>query len=232
MRTHVKTWMVCLPVAAGLASLAVASGDVQPVLSRMDASAATFKSMTANVTYLTHTEVLNDNSTETGTVTMKKVHEGDVQGKVDFTAPDQKIITIEKRRVQEYFPKINTVQVYDLGKHGAAVDQFLLMGFGTSGSELASGYEVTVTGQDQVQGQSAIRLLLLPKSGDAKQLLTKVEMWIPAQGDPYPLREKIYQPSGDYVLISYTNLKINPPLAPDALALKPPPGVKIEHPGK
>jgi outer membrane lipoprotein-sorting protein len=65
-----------------------------------------------------------------------------------------------------------------------------------------------------------------------KHYFVKVELWIPEQGDPYPLREKITEPSGDYILWTYSDLKINPPLAADALQLKPPPGVKIEHPGK
>jgi hypothetical protein len=60
-----------------------------------------------------------------------------------------------------------------------------------------------------------------------------LELWIPEQGGPYPVREKISQPSGDYRLVTYSGLKINPPnLKPDALRLKTPAGVKIEHPGK
>ena len=81
-----------------------------------------------------HTDVLNDNTTETGTVTMKKVQAGEVQGRVDFTAPDRKTITFEKRRVQEYLPKIKTLQVFDLDKHGEQLDKFLMIGFGTSGT--------------------------------------------------------------------------------------------------
>jgi len=58
-------------------------------------------------------------------------------------------------------------------------------------------------------------------------------LWIPEQGDPYPLREKISQPSGDYRLVTYSDVKINPAhLKSDALQLKLPSGVKTEHPGK
>jgi outer membrane lipoprotein-sorting protein len=215
-----------------LASLAPASDNAQSVLARMDKAANEFKSMTAHVTYVTHTDVLNDNTKETGTVTMKKVQAGSVQGKVEFTAPDPKVVTIEKRRVKEYFPKIKTVQIYDLGKHGEQLDQFFLIGFGTSGTELAASYAVTIGGSEQVNGQAAIRLQLVPKSADAKQYVQKLELWIPEQGDPYPLREKIYEPSADYIVVTYTDLAINPPLPADALELKLPAGVKTEYPGK
>lgn len=209
-----------------------ADGNLQNVLSRIDKAANDFKSMTAQVTYVTHTDVLNDDSTESGTVTMKKVQPGEVQGKVEFTAPDRKSVTIEKRRVKEYFPKINTLQIFDLDKHGEQLDKFFMIGFGTSGMELAKDYDVTVLGTENVKGQTATHLQLIPKAPEARQYIQKLELWIPEQGDPYPLREKILEPSRDYRLVTYTDLKINPNLQSDALQLKLPPGVKTEYPGK
>jgi outer membrane lipoprotein-sorting protein len=163
---------------------------------------------------------------------MKKVQPGEVQGRLDFTSPDAKVITIEKRRVQEYLPKIKTLQIFDLGKHGEQLDKFLMIGFGTSGTEIATNYDVTIAGSETINGQTLTRLQLIPKNGEAKQYVKKLELWIPEQGDPYPLREKIFEPSGDYILVTYSDQKINPPLQPDALQLKPPPGVKTEYPGK
>jgi outer membrane lipoprotein-sorting protein len=225
--------MVCLLVAGALAPLGIAKDDLQEILSRMDKAASEFQAMTAQITHVTHTDILNDDSPpETGTVTMKKVQPGEVQGKLDFTSPDVKIVTIEKRRVQEYFPKINTLQIFDLDKHGPQLDKFLMIGFGTSGTEIAATYDVTILGSEPANGQAATRLQLIPKSGEAKKYVKKLELWIPEQGDPYPLREKISEPSGDYQLVTYSKVTINPPLKADALQLKPPAGVKIEHPGK
>ena len=229
-----RTWfvsIVCLTLA-GPATVAAADNSLQQVLSRMDKAAADFKAMTAQVTYVTHTDVLNDNSTETGTAIMKKVQPGEVQARIDFTAPDLKTITIEKRRVQEYLLKINTLQIFDLDKKGPQLDKFLMIGFGTSGTEIAAAYDVKILGPEQLSGQAVTRLQLVPKNGEAKQYVTKLELWIPEQGDPYPLREKIFEPSGDYLLVTYIDQKINPPLKADALELKPLAGVKVEHPGK
>ena len=226
MYTRLHRFVVCL-LLAGPAAFA-ASDTLQQVLARMDKAAADFKSMTAQVTWVTHTDVLNDDTTESGSVTMKKVQAGEVQGLVEFTSPDRKTITFEKRRLQEYLPKINTLQVFDLAKHGEQLDKFLMIGFGTSGIELASNYDVTVLGSEK----TAIHLQLIPKSAEARQYVKKLELWVPDQGDPYPLREKTFEPSGDYHLVTYSDLKINPPLKPDALQVKLPPGVKTEYPGK
>ena len=227
MRGFVVCLIVLGPVLASPAAFS-ADGNLQSVLARMDKAAAEFKSMTSQVTYLQHTQVLGEDDSEAGTVTMKLVQPGEVQGRVDFTSPDPKIITFEKRRVQEFLPKIKTLQVFDLAKHGEQLDNFLRTGFGTSGSELAKVYEVTLLGTEN----GTVHLQLIPKSADMRQYVQKLDLWIPEQGDPYPLREKISEPSGDYRLVTYTGLKINPPMQPDALQLKLPPGVKTEYPGK
>jgi outer membrane lipoprotein-sorting protein len=231
MPTRLRGFVVCL-ILAGTPALPAAGDTLQQVLARMDRAASDFKAMTAQVTHIDHTDILNDETKESGTVTMKKVQPGEMQGRVDFTVPDRKTITFEKRRIQEYLPKINTLQVFDLDKHGEQLDRFLMIGFGTSGTELAKDYDVSVLGTENIKGQSAIRLQLIPRAAEARQYVQKIELWIPEQGDPYPLREKIFEPSRDYRLVTYDGLNINPPLQPDALQLKPPPGVKIEHPGQ
>jgi outer membrane lipoprotein-sorting protein len=217
-------------------AFALAAAPLTPeLLQRLDNAASHFQSMTATVTYLTHTDVIDENTTETGDVVMKKVAPGEVQGLINFTAPNQRSVTFEKRNVQIYYPKIKTLQVYDLEEHGEQLDKFLMIGFGTSGSELARDYTMTVLDTGAVkgtQGGQGIHLELIPKSGEARKYVKKLELWIPEHGDPYPLREKITEPSGDSRTMTYSNLNINPTLPPDALKLKLPPGYKTEHPGK
>jgi outer membrane lipoprotein-sorting protein len=207
----------------------------QQLLQRLDLAAAHFKSMSATVTYVTHTDVIDENSTEVGKVVMRKVGPGEVQGLINFTAPNERTVTFEKRQVQIYYPKIKTVQVYDLAQHGEELDKFLMLGFGSSGTELAKDYKMNALGTEplkEMQGVVAIHLELIPKTGEAQKYIKKIELWIPEQGDAYPLREKITEPSGDSRTMTYADLKINPPLPPDALKLKTPSGVKTEHPGK
>jgi outer membrane lipoprotein-sorting protein len=225
---------VCL-LAAAVLQAAGAKENVQEMVARMNKAAGEFKSMNANVTYVTHTDVLNEDSTETGTVVMKKVQAGEVQVRIEFITPDVKTVTVDMRRFQVYLPKLKTLQIYDLANHGEQFDQFVMIGFGTSGTELARDYDMKVLGTEPVKGQegvAAVHLQLIPKTGEARQYVKKLELWIPEQGDPYPLQEKITEPSGDYRLVTYSGLTINPPLKPDAMQLKLPSGVKTEYPGK
>jgi outer membrane lipoprotein-sorting protein len=224
-----------LLVTATVESSPSASSPLQEVLDRMDKAASTFRAMSAHVTYVTHTAILNQDDKESGTVVMKKVAPGEVQGLIDFIEPDPRTVQFEKRSLQIYYPKINTVNKWDLGKHGEQLDQFIMIGFGTSGTQLARDYAVKVLPAEKgtsPQDVSAIRLELVPKDGEVTKYVKKLELWIPQTGPPYPVREKISQSSDDYRLVMYSGLEINPTLKPDALQLKHPPGVKFEQPGK
>ena len=200
----------------------------------MDEAASKFQAMMARATFVTHTDVINENATESGNVVMKKAGSNSVQALLDFTEPasSRRTVTFSGRKAQIYYPKIKTVQNFDLGKGGEQIDQFVMLGFGTSGTELAQAYGMKVLGQETLNGQLAIKLELTPKSEEAKHYVTRLEMWVPDHGAPYPLQEKVYEPSGDYRLITYTDLKINPPIKSDALKLKLPFGVKQEYPQK
>ena len=200
----------------------------EQLLSRMDQAATSFQAMTAHIRQISHTEVINDNSEETGSVAMVKTGSKEFQGLIEYSAPDQKVMLFANKQLEIYNPKTNIVQVIDLGKHGEQIAQFFMVGFGTSGKDIAKSYDVSVTGTEQVLGQTTTKLELIPKSAEAKQYLTKMEMWIPA-GSSYPVQEKLYQPSGDYTLWTYHDVKINPVLAKDALESKIPANAKREN---
>ena len=205
------------------------------ILARMDQAAAKFKTMTADVTTVYHTDVINEDSPETGTVVMKKVAAGEVQGLLQIQSPEKKTYSFEKRRFRIYLPKINTVQEWNLGKYGEQLDQFVMIGFGTSGTALAKDSDVSALGTETVKAPEdvqTIHLRLVPKTGEAAKHIKQLELWLRETGEPYPVQEKISLTSGDFQLVTYTNLKVNIPLAPAALQLKKPDGVVTQHPGK
>lgn len=227
-----KTFGIAI-FALSAAFAATAKDELQDLMARMDQAAAKFQAMSANVQYITYVKVIDDTSKETGTVKMKKVHQGEIAGRIDFITPDERTVVFQKREARVYTPNIKTVQIYDLGTHGEQLDRFLMIGFGTSGTELAHDYSMKVLGPETVGGKKTTRLELEPRTDDIKRVVAKLELWIPdAPDEPYPWQEKIYQQSGDYRLVNYTDLKINPPLSANALELKLPAGVITQHPQK
>jgi outer membrane lipoprotein-sorting protein len=219
--------------AVSAAVLAAASPQPDPlaeVLARLDSGARTFVSMSARVTWTEYTAVIKETTESAGTLKLKRI-QSKVRGLIDYTQPDAKTVALKDKEVWIYLPKINTVQIYQLGKEGDQLYRFLLLGFGTSAAELQKNYGIRLAGADLVGGVKAARLELVPKSGEAKNYLTKIELWIP-DGSPHPVQEKLHQKSGDTVLIRYADQQFNAGMADAALEPALPAGVKKEYPGR
>ncbi len=208
----------------------VRAESLSEILARMDKDGSSFVSMTATLNRVQHTAIIDEDDKDTATVRLKRSSDG-LRGYVAFAEPNRRFVGFKSGKLQVYTPKTNTVEVYDLGKHAGMVDQFLLMGFGTSGKELQKSYKISSAGTETIGGKQATRLVLVPKSNEAKQYFQSLELWIP-QGASYPVQEKIHKNEQDYILISYSDIKINPPLADKDLELRLPSGVRTVYPEK
>lgn len=209
----------------------LAADTLDATLAGMDKAAAAFKGMSANVRRLSHTAVINEDNVDTGSMLVKRAGSKGMKMLIQLTEPDPKTVAVDGRKVEIYYPKMQTVQEYDAGKNRSLLDQFFLIGFGTSSKEMAGAYTIKLVGQETVAGQKTTRLELIPKSKEVLQHLKKVEIWV-SDATGYPAQQKFYLPAGDYSLVTYTNLNPNPNLSDSALKLKLPKGVKREFPQK
>jgi outer membrane lipoprotein-sorting protein len=175
--------------------------------------------------------VIDDNTEENGTILVRKTAPRAMQVLVNFTKPDERTVAFGGKKAEIYYPKLKTVQEYNLAQHTSLIDQFMLLGFGASGKELAANYDVKLAGDETAGGTKAVKLELTPKTAAAREKLRKVELWM-ADGGAYPVQQKFLQPSGDYTIFTYTDVKLNPALSAEALKLKLPKGVKRETPQK
>jgi outer membrane lipoprotein-sorting protein len=86
-------------------------------------------------------------------------------------------------------------------------------------------------GDESVGGVKAHKPELAPNSPKMKESFRQLELWV-AQDGGYPVQQRFIQPSGDYHLATYSNVKLNPSLTDADLKLKLPSGVKREYPQK
>jgi len=219
-------WVIPVVLAA---CGSVAAGDLDSTLARIDKAAQGFRGLTASIKNVSHTFIIKDTTEETGTMTLYRAKAKDTRMLVEFIAPAPRAVAFGGRKVQVYYPKINTVQEYDLGKQASLIDQFLLLGFGTTSSELKNSYEIKYLGPGEAAGQTCGRLELVPKSAEARNHVSRIELWV-ADDTGLPAQLQVFQPSRDYRLITYTKVKVNPTLTDDSVKLKLPKGVKKETP--
>jgi outer membrane lipoprotein-sorting protein len=221
-------------LAAGLfcASLLTGAGaeNVDKVLARMDQNAAIFKGMDAKVRQLSHTAVINEDNVSTGITRMNRSKK-DIHVLVVFSSPDPKSVGLSGTKAEIYYPKLQTVEEYDLGKNRELMEQFLLLGYGASGKDLKNQYTVQWVGEESVAGQKTTRLELISKSKQVQQQFPKIELWV-SDATGYPVQQKLHQTGGDYMMVTYTDVTINPALPDSAFKLEVPKGVKRVFPGK
>ena len=207
-----------------------AAETLEAVLARMDQAAPSFKGLTAQLRKVSHTAVINEDTIDTGTILLKRAR-NDIRMLVEFTEPDPKSVAIHGDRIEIYYPKMQTVEEYDVGKNRALVNEFLLVGFGTSGKELAAAYEIKLLGEENIGGVNTVHLELVPKSKEVLKQIKKLELWIHETGG-YPVQQKITQRSGDYHLFTYSGVKLNTPNSDADLKLKAPKNAKHVTPQK
>jgi outer membrane lipoprotein-sorting protein len=200
--------------------------DLSAILQRMDQASAAFHSMTADLKMVTYTAILDDKTVESGSLEMVKGKNA-TEAVVAFTGSNARTIGFFNKQIQLYQPKLNLVQIYNLKKSGKFLEQFLLLGFGASGKDLAKSYNIQFGGAEQVDGQSASKVVLTPKERGVQEQISQAELWIP-ESSGYPVQQKFYNSSGNYHLVTYTNFQLNPQLS--QLKLNAPPGTKTEYP--
>lgn len=222
---------LALAVVALSAALAPAAESLAAVQARMDKSAAEFSTLTARVKKVSYTAVIKDASSETGTFLIKKFKPGDMRVRMEIEKPDARSLALSRKKYEIFLPKINTVQEYDLSQYGKLIDQFMLLGFGTPVKEITRSYDMVIAGAETIDGKQATRIELRPKQASVKEHLKLVEIWIPSD-DGNPIQQKFTQPSGDYTMTTYMDVKVNPLLKDADVQLTLPKNVKREKPQK
>jgi len=174
---------------------------IEGVLSMMDKAAQDFHTLTADLEHIKYTAVVNDTSTETGHIIVRR----DDKMRIDITKPDPRTILRTGDNLFIFNPKINRVEEYNLGKNRQLVDQYVLLGFGTKGENLKKGYLVTIIGEEDLDNKRTVVLELTPKSEHVRDQISKIQMWVD-EASWLPVQQKFFEAgSGDYFLFHYTN---------------------------
>lgn len=220
--------LVSMAFVLPLVAQTAAAPGLAGAFARMDKTAQQFKGIAADVKRDNYTAVIGDHERDAGTIKVKR-EKSNLRMLIVFTGADAKAVSLDGSKLSLYYPKIKTVQIYDIGAKRDQVDQFLLLGFGATSEELKLAYDVAFAGMEPIDGTNAWHLQLVPKSKDVLQHLKKAELWI-GETSGLPLQQKfILSSTGDYQLVTYSNMKFKP-LSDGDLKLSYPKGTTVEHP--
>ena len=207
-------FLVCLISAPANAQT---DPNLQKIVNRMDAAAAEFRSAQANFEWEQYFKVVNDRDTQKGTVYYRRSGK-EIQMMADITDPPKSVL-FSDGKVQVYEPKLKRVTSYEAGKNREAVESFLVLGFGGSGRDMLKSFDVKYVGAETVGGVNAAKLELVPKSERVRNVFAKIWLWIdPANG--ISVQQQFFEPSGDYRLAKYSDLKLNQKIPDSAFKLR------------
>jgi outer membrane lipoprotein-sorting protein len=209
------TVMLFALCAAGMAQQA---GNLESVLNKMDEAAAGFKTVETDFVWDQYQKVVDETDTQKGVMYFRRSG-NNTEMAANISAPDQKYVLFTDGTVQVYQPKIDQITKYNAGKNKADFESFLVLGFGGRGHDLAKSFDVKYAGTENVGGVNAAKLELAPKAAKVKGMFSSITLWIdPARG--ISVQQKFTEPTGDYRLAKYSNIKMNQKLPENVFKLK------------
>ena len=195
--------------------------DLNAVLAKLDAAAARFKSTTAQFEFDSmQTDPVPDKDVQTGTVYYERkgsafqmgVHVEAANGK-----PVPKVIVCcAGGNVRMYEKLIN--QVTTLSKFSQYQSWFML-GFGASGKDLATKWDISYDGSETVDGVKTEKLELVPKDPAVRKNIPKVTVWMDTERG-VSLKQVFDEGQGQSRVCTYSNIKVNQSLPGDAFNFK------------
>ena len=197
----------------------------QQVAEQLNKTAERFQTLTASLQFTKVTAVVDDKSTESGRLYFTK------KGRIllEFVNPEPKEVLFTGNKAQIYYPKMSQIQEFDLGKHRAMVEQYLLLGFGTRWDDLKDSYLIAILGETKLDGRATLQLELTPKDERLRRQIHKIHLWID-MASWLPVQQKFYEVGGDYFETRYAEMKINANIAASKQRLSAPRGTKVVKP--
>jgi outer membrane lipoprotein-sorting protein len=211
---------LALELLPARAALAAPQDDLKNVLDRLDAAAASFHSLSADVEFddIT-TDPIYDKDVFNGIVYYDRKGSAFRMG-VHFAQHDGKPSTKAYTYVGGvlYLRESGSDQIKPYPQAGK-FESYVMLGFGASGKELLAKWDIKYVGSENIGGVNTAILELVAKDPDVRKNLSKVTIWV----DPdraVSLKQIFTTGAASSKIGLYSNFKLNQSLPAGAFTLK------------
>jgi outer membrane lipoprotein-sorting protein len=223
MRKICTTFLVLI-----LAWPAVAQGELDAPLKKMEATGKSFRTFSAEFSQKKYTAVLKEfDLPETGEFNYARAGDGSALLRQEVKKPASRILTINGGVATVYQPVINQAMIYNLGKNKDKAE-YLALGLGQSPAKLRETFEITYGGVDKVGNDATWVINLKPKSASTAAYFSSITLWI-KQTNGVPIQQKLQEPNGDYLLVTFSGEKLNAKISGSRFEQKLPKGVDLQR---
>src|ERR1051326_6753065 len=192
------------------------------IFAKMDEVQKTFRSAAADIERTHVTVLVNDKDISSGK--FYYVRRGnEPRLKLELVTPTTQYLLIDKGKLQLYTPKLKQVQEASITGHQDKVEMFMSLGFGQSSQDLKSNFDVSLVSDEAVDGKNTTVLELKPKN---TAMFKSVRLWMDQQ-KWVATQIRTTESSGDYMVIKFSNVKVNSGLSDSIFDLKMPKDVHV-----
>jgi outer membrane lipoprotein-sorting protein len=182
--------------------------ELQKTLNKVDEASITFRNFAAKFVRKKYLALLKEYETpETGEFYYAIAKDKSVRMRHEITSPRQEITTVNGASAIVYEPKIKQATEYNLGKRKNLVE-YLATGMGQSASKLREQFYITYQGAEAVQGIQCSVLVFVPKNQSAAASVKSITIWF-KKSLGIPAQYKFTEPTGDFMLETFSEGKIN-----------------------
>ncbi|HEY1808981.1 MAG TPA: outer membrane lipoprotein-sorting protein [Acidobacteriaceae bacterium] len=232
MRMGVVATAIALVVGIGLAGkdLRAQKADLASVLQQMDASAAKFQDVAANIAVDNYTAVVQDHEFQKGATAFRRTGGGMEMITHLKTSDGQPYADLLYRsgELDYYNPIQKQETVFSAGANKQEYDSLLATGFGATGKELSTAWTVTFQGMETLDGVQTAKLDLVSKDAKIRENYSHLTVWVDVSRD-ISLKQAMFQPSGDSRTVTYSNVRYNTHVKNDLFKLEIPRGTAVQR---
>lgn len=161
---------------------------------------------------------------EKGILYMKRKGERIFALRIEITVPEKRILTVTGDRFLLYQPRIQQAIEGVINRTSTRAAAGFLAYLFNGLSQAAEDYEITLAGQETIEGRRLSHLVLTPKS-NRRGTYRRVDLWVDHQLW-LPIVQKIVEANRDETLLKLEDVKLNVALPDDLFVQKLPPGVQ------
>jgi outer membrane lipoprotein-sorting protein len=196
--------------------------DLNTVLHEMDQASTKFKSAEADFRQDMYERVVKETTTQNGIIYFLKSGSS-LQMGAKISPPTAKIIEYKNGNLQLFEPGADHLTILGAGKNKTQYDNFLTLGFGGSGTDLAKAWTITDLGTEPINDGSKMvtttKLDLVSKDPSVRNMVTHIIIWV----DPtraVSLKQQFFMPSEDQRTTYFTNIRYNQSVNTKPFAIK------------
>ncbi len=211
----------------GVPAYGVASESLtlEQILIKIDERGKTLRAMSSVIIQKRWTDILEEfDEGEKGKFYFLR-EQGKVYLRKDISQPQENTLVIREGKVLFYQPRIKQVQSYDLGQRRNRAE-FLLLGFGSDKDALKETYDIRLLKKEEIEGRETYSLELVPKSEKVSAYFSAIVIWVDSTLW-VPIQQKLMEPTQDFLLIRFQDIRLNPKMRKSHFELKLPKDVTV-----